>query len=145
LLKYFFLAENRAETAPGSTGKAAFMMFLGQWRVVRQLLVEALVICCTGAVLGVAASYLLARLPLLLSPASFPAESVIRINASVLAFSVALALLCGILIDYCVGSEQGPEYFAGDVFFIRCRLIKVAAGFSGWTASCHRQLGADLR
>ena len=68
-----------------------------RWRIVRQLLVEALVISCTGAVLGVAASYWLARLPLLLSPDSFPAESVIRINASVLAFSIALALLCGIL------------------------------------------------
>ena len=68
-----------------------------RWRIVRQLLVEALVISCTGAVLGVAASYWLARLPLLLSPDSFPAESVIRINASVLAFSVSLALLCGIL------------------------------------------------
>jgi len=68
-----------------------------RWRIVRQLLVEALVISCPGAVLGVAASYWLARLPLSLSPDSFPAESVIRINASVLAFSVALALLCGIL------------------------------------------------
>jgi predicted permease len=68
-----------------------------RWRIVRQLLVEALVISCTGAVLGVAASYWLARLPLLLSPDSFPAESFIRINASILAFSVSLALLCGIL------------------------------------------------
>jgi predicted permease len=66
-----------------------------RWRIVRQLLVEALVISCTGAVLGVAASYWLAKLPLLLSPDSFPAESVIRINAPILAFSVALALLCG--------------------------------------------------
>jgi predicted permease len=68
-----------------------------RWRIVRQLLVEALVISCTGAVLGVAAPYWLARLPLVLSPDSFPAESVIRINAPILAFSVALALLCGIL------------------------------------------------
>src|SRR6202041_4098298 len=60
-----------------------------RWRIVRQLLVEAVVISCTGAVLGVAASYWLAKLPLLLSPDSFPAESVIRINAPVLAFSVA--------------------------------------------------------
>src|SRR2546421_2697706 len=66
-------------------------------RIVRQLLVEALVISCTGAVLGVAGSYWLARLPLVLSPGSFPAESVIRINAPILVFSVALALLCGIL------------------------------------------------
>src|SRR5271163_4501517 len=68
-----------------------------RWRIVRQLLVEAVVISCTGAVLGVAASYWLAKLPLLLSPDTFPAESVIRINAPILAFSVALALLCGIL------------------------------------------------
>jgi predicted permease len=68
-----------------------------RWRIVRQLLVEAVVISSTGAVLGVAASYWLAKLPLLLSPDSFPAESVIRINAPILAFSVALALLCGIL------------------------------------------------
>jgi len=68
-----------------------------RWRIVRQLLVEAVVIACTGAVLGVAASYWLAKLPLLLSPDSFPAESLIRINAPILAFSVALALLCGIL------------------------------------------------
>ncbi len=68
-----------------------------RWRIVRQLLVEAVVISCTGAVLGVAASYWLAKLPLLLSPDSFPAESVIRINAPILAFSVGLALLCGIL------------------------------------------------
>ncbi len=68
-----------------------------RWRIVRQLLIEALVISCTGAAIGVAASYWLAKLPLLLSPDSFPAESVIRINLPILAFSVALALLCGIL------------------------------------------------
>jgi predicted permease len=68
-----------------------------RWRIVRQLLVEAVVISSTGAVLGVAASYWLAKLPLLLSPDSFPAESVIRINGPILAFSVALALLCGVL------------------------------------------------
>jgi len=68
-----------------------------RWRLVRQLLVEALVISCAGAVLGVAASYWLAKLPLLLSPDSFPAESVIRINAAILTFSVALALLSGTL------------------------------------------------
>jgi predicted permease len=34
---------------------------------------------------------------MLLSPDSFPAESFIRINTPILAFSVALALLCGIL------------------------------------------------
>jgi predicted permease len=68
-----------------------------RWRIVRQLLVEAVVISCTGAILGVAASYWLARLPLMLSPDSFPAESFIHINGPILAFSVVLALVCGVL------------------------------------------------
>ncbi len=68
-----------------------------RWRIVRQLLVEAVVISFAGTILGVAASYWLAKLPLLLSPDSFPSESVIRINLSILAFSVALAFTCGLL------------------------------------------------
>jgi predicted permease len=68
-----------------------------RWRIVRQLLVEAVVISFAGAILGVAASYWLAKLPMQLSPASFPPESVIRINLPILAFSVALALLSGLL------------------------------------------------
>ena len=68
-----------------------------RWRIVRQLLVEAVVISFTGAMLGVAASWWLARLPMQLSPASFPSESVIRINFPILAFSVALALVSGLL------------------------------------------------
>jgi predicted permease len=67
-----------------------------RWRLVRQLLVEALVISFSGAVLGLAASYWLAKLPLQLSPNSFPPESVVRINVPILAFSVGLAFLCGI-------------------------------------------------
>ncbi|WP_158748101.1 ABC transporter permease [Acidobacterium sp. S8] len=68
-----------------------------RWRIIRQLLVEAIVISFSGAILGVAASYWLANLPLQLSPNSFPPESVIRINLPILAFSVGLALLCGLL------------------------------------------------
>jgi predicted permease len=68
-----------------------------RWRIVRQLLVEAVVISFAGAMLGVAASYWLAKLPMQLSPASFPPESVIRINLPILAFSVALAFVSGLL------------------------------------------------
>jgi predicted permease len=68
-----------------------------RWRIVRQLLVEAVVISFTGAILGVATSYWLAKLPMQLSPASFPQESVIRINLPILAFSVTLALISGLL------------------------------------------------
>jgi predicted permease len=69
-----------------------------RWRIVRQLLVESLVISLSGAALGVAASYWLARLPLMLAPASFPPESVVHINLPILGFSVALALLAGIAV-----------------------------------------------
>jgi predicted permease len=68
-----------------------------RWRIIRQLLVEAVVISFTGCIVGVAASYWLAQLPMQLSPDSFPPESVIRINLPILAFSVALALLSGML------------------------------------------------
>ena len=68
-----------------------------RWRIIRQLLVEALVISSSGAALGVGLSYWLAKLPLQLAPHSFPPESVIRINLPMLMFSAGLALLCGIL------------------------------------------------
>ena len=63
-----------------------------RWRIIRQLLVEALVVSFSGAALGVVSSYWLAKLPLQLSPNSFPPESVIRINLPILMFSAGLAL-----------------------------------------------------
>jgi predicted permease len=68
-----------------------------RWRIVRQLLVESMVISFAGTALGVALSSVLARLPIQLSPHTFPAESVIRMNQTVLAFSAALACICGIV------------------------------------------------
>ncbi len=68
-----------------------------RWRIIRQLLVEALVVSFSGAALGVVSSYWLAKLPMQLSPNSFPPESVIRINFPILMFSAGLALLCGVL------------------------------------------------
>ncbi len=68
-----------------------------RWRIIRQLLVEALVISFAGAILGVASSWWLAELPLKLSPNTFPAESVVRISLPVLAFCITLAFTGGIL------------------------------------------------
>ena len=129
-----------------------------RWRIVRQLLVEALVISCTGAVLGVAASYWLAKLPLLLSPDSFPAESFIRINAPILAFSVALALLCGILFGLVPAlrlSRQRSRAYAPRQADWRCRCSRKAslershrrasrahASSYGHRGHCHPRLSA---
>src|ERR1700756_3699419 len=67
-------------------------------RIVRQLLTEALLLSLTGAALGVLLAYrALAIIVVLLPKYSFPHEAAIQINLPVLAFSVTLALLTGIL------------------------------------------------
>jgi predicted permease len=84
----------------------------GRWRILRQLLVEALVISFSGAVPGVVFSYWLAKLPLQLSPDSFPPESVIQINVPILAFSVGLAFLCGIAFSLLPALRLShPDFF----------------------------------
>jgi predicted permease len=67
-------------------------------RVIRQLLTESLVLSVAGAGLGVLFAYrALAIMVALLPKYSFPHEAAIRINVTVLCFSVAVALLTGIL------------------------------------------------
>jgi predicted permease len=68
-----------------------------RFRMIRQLLVESLAIAFAGAALGTALSYWLAKLPLKLMPGTFPQEATILINWPVLAFSIALALIAGVL------------------------------------------------
>jgi predicted permease len=67
------------------------------FRMVRQLLVESLVISLLGSLFGIALSYFLARLPLQFADNLFPSESVIRVDLSVLAFSLAAAMVTGML------------------------------------------------
>jgi putative ABC transport system permease protein len=67
-------------------------------RILRQLLTEALMLSLTGAVIGVALANGLVKLIVNWLPEfSFPHEAAISINLSVLCFSVALALLTGIV------------------------------------------------
>ena len=68
-----------------------------RYRIVRQLLVEALVLAITGSLLGIGLAYYMAKLIFSLFPDVFMHESVIRINLPVLAFSTALALVSGLL------------------------------------------------
>ena len=67
-------------------------------RIIRQLLTESLLLSLTGAALGVLLAYrVLALIIGLLPKYSFPHEAAIQINLPVLGFSVAVALLTGIL------------------------------------------------
>jgi putative ABC transport system permease protein len=67
-------------------------------RVLRQLLVESLLLSVGGAILGVLVAYAaLAVIANALPRASFPREVAIQINLPVLAFTIALALIAGLL------------------------------------------------
>ena len=67
-------------------------------RLIRQLLTESLLLSFTGAVLGVLFAYrALAIIIHLLPKYSFPHEADIQINLPVLAFSVTIAMLTGLL------------------------------------------------
>jgi predicted permease len=66
-------------------------------RIVRQLLVESLVLAVTGSLLGILLAFWMAKLIFGLFPDVFMHESVIRINLPVLAFSVVLAVISGLL------------------------------------------------
>ncbi|MGE5114647.1 MAG: ABC transporter permease [Acidobacteriaceae bacterium] len=67
-------------------------------RLIRQLLVESVLLSFAGAILGVLAAYrgvtlISSMLPLY----SFPHEAAIRVSTPVLVFTTCVALLCGIL------------------------------------------------
>jgi len=70
----------------------------GRSRLIRQLLTESVVLSVTGAALGVLVAYKgVAALAAFLPYYSFPHEAAIHVNAAVLAFTAAVALLTGIL------------------------------------------------
>jgi predicted permease len=70
----------------------------GRSRLIRQLLTESVVLSVAGAALGVLAAYKgVAALATFLPYYSFPHEAAIHVNAIVLAFSAAVAVLTGIL------------------------------------------------
>jgi predicted permease len=67
-------------------------------RIVRQLLTESMLLALSGALLGVLFAYqALAVIVRLLPKYCFPHEAAIRINVPVLVFSVAVAILTGML------------------------------------------------
>jgi len=69
----------------------------GRGRLIRQLLTESVLLSVTGAALGILAAYWgVKALSIMLPYYSFPHEAAIHVNAMVLIFSVAIALLTGI-------------------------------------------------
>src|SRR5437588_10547962 len=69
-----------------------------RWRLQRQLLTEAMMLSLWGAIGGVALAYaLVPTLVRWLPEYSFPHEVVLHVNVPVLAFTVAIAILTGVI------------------------------------------------
>jgi ABC-type antimicrobial peptide transport system permease subunit len=81
--------------ASARAGELAVRAALGstRWRLVRQFLAEALLICLLGGCLGVLSAYFGVRVLRLLAPASIPRLDEISVNLPVLCFTLGLSLL----------------------------------------------------
>jgi putative ABC transport system permease protein len=70
----------------------------GRWRLVRQFLTESVLLSTCGGVLGFALGYaMLAGLRLMLPPFFLPREAAVEMDGRVLLFTLAIALLTGIV------------------------------------------------
>jgi putative ABC transport system permease protein len=69
----------------------------GRWHVIRQLLIEGLVLSAAGVVAGVAIGMAGSRVLVALAPAQVPGLAHASINAPVLAFTAALGALTGVV------------------------------------------------
>ncbi len=80
-------------------GEMALRTALGasQWRVWRQLLIEAILLGLLGGVGGAALAYLLLHLTLPLIPSDIPRIGEVAINGRVLCFTIAASLACAVL------------------------------------------------
>src|SRR2546421_989695 len=84
------------------------------WEVLSQLLTESLALAFIGGVLGVAlASVMLKVILAILPPFSIPTEADIRVNVSVLVFTLAATALAGVLCG-CAPAWQGSHVNLND-------------------------------
>ena len=101
----------------------------GRSRVLRQLLNEALMLAMTAAVMGVAlANSLLKLIVNWLPEYSFPHEAAISVNLPVLCFSIALALLTGIVFGIWPALQSSRPDLA---LVMQAHTRKITAGIQG--------------
>ncbi len=99
----------------------------GRYRIVRQLLTESVLLALAGGVIGVGLAYLGVPLLVSLMPEySVPHEAAIQVNGEVVMFTVAVAVLTGILF----GMAPALQLVRADV---RDAMQGTGRGFSGCT------------
>ena len=111
-----------------------------RYRIVRQLLVEALVLAITGSLIGIVLAYFLAKITFGLFPDVFMHESVITVNLPILAFSIALAVVSGLFFGM-VPSLHMSRHDVSQVMQASGRKI---AGRSGQAQSLSALIAAQI-
>ncbi len=81
----------------------------GRGRLLRQLVTETVLLSIAGGALGLLLAAGLLRLFAILAPANFPRLASIGLDWAVLAFSSAVALLCGFLAGVLPGAARGAR------------------------------------
>jgi len=139
-----------------------------RWRMVRQLLTEAVILSVTGAALGVLIAYKsVTGIVALLPQYSFPHEAVISVNLPVLLFSVGVALFTGIFFGLAPalqlsrpelaqvmqsssrkiagvrGRTMNSALIAGQIALTLVMLAGAAAAMEGFLRMAHVPLGYD--
>jgi predicted permease len=137
-------------------------------RILRQLLVEAIVLAVLGSLFGILLAYWMAKVIFSLFPDVFLHESAIHINLPILAFSIALALLSGLAFgllpslrmsrpDLARVMQASARKVAGSIGQARALNLLIAAqialtiiimgaaglAIGGFTRMTHRTLGYD--
>ncbi|MCA1575832.1 MAG: ABC transporter permease [Acidobacteria bacterium] len=86
-------------------GEFAVRVALGAspWRLIRQFLAEALLLCLVGGGLGILAAYFGVRLLLALAPADVPRLDEVSVNLPVLLFAIALSFVVAITLSLLTG------------------------------------------
>ncbi|MGC2109334.1 MAG: ABC transporter permease [Candidatus Korobacteraceae bacterium] len=101
----------------------------GQWRLIRQLLTESLLLAFLGGACGMLIAEVGVHALVALSPAGLPRTDAVRIDGAAFAFAVAITTLIGLG----VGVVPGIVVFRGDLHPGMQQVSRRAAGGHEWT------------